>query len=90
MVAQIILLILASLLVFKGSTKDDADLMDPRRYIKVYSQCDANIHQNNGLYYIKPTDDGPVIPVICSNGYTMIDLSLDANLKINSIVFIFV
>eukprot|EP01084_Bolivina_argentea_P301901 520989_1 len=69
------------------ATSDDTkdSLLDPKKYIKVYSQCDpslnSEIHTNNGLYYIKPSEDGPVIPVICSNGYTMIDLSLDINLK---------
>ena len=65
------------------STKES--LIDPEKYIKIYSHCDTNpnssIHHNNGLYYIKPSDDGPIIPVICSNGYTMIDVSLDTNLK---------
>lgn len=60
-------------------------LMDPQKYAKIYSHCDPNpnsiIHQNNGLYYVKPSEDGPIIPVICSNGYTMIDVSLDTNLK---------
>ncbi len=64
-------------------TKDS--LMDPQKYVKIYSQCDPSpnsaIHKNNGLYYIKPSETKPVIPVICSNGYTMLDLSLDTNLK---------
>ena len=53
-------------------------------YVDIYSSCDPTpnslIHTNNGLYYIKPFENGPVIPVICSNGYTMIDPSLDLNL----------
>eukprot|EP01083_Nonionella_stella_P252142 869122_1 len=53
-------------------------------YIEVYSTCDptpnSEIHKNNGLYYIKPFSNGPIIPAICSNGYTMIDPSLDINL----------
>ena len=53
-------------------------------YVDIYSHCDttpnSNIHINNGLYYIKPFEDGPIIPTICSNGYTMIDPSLDLTL----------
>eukprot|EP01083_Nonionella_stella_P207477 753677_1 len=67
------------------TTAADESLMDPKKYVKIYSQCDPSlnspIHKDNGLYYIKPSADGPIIPVICSNGYTMLDLSLDTNLK---------
>ena len=53
--------------------------------VDIYASCDptpnSEIHVNNGLYYIKPLAYGPVIPVICSNGYTMIDPSLDLNMK---------
>ena len=53
-------------------------------YVEIYSTCDptpnSHIHKNNGLYYIKPFKDGPIIPAICSNGYTMIDPSLDLNM----------
>eukprot|EP01083_Nonionella_stella_P067358 178120_1 len=45
----------------------------------VYSSC--NGITDNGLYYIKPMPNLPVIPVICSNEYVMIDGSLDANLQ---------
>jgi len=52
--------------------------------VEIYSHCDASphseIHTNNGLYYVKPLADGPVIAAICSNGYTMLDPSLDLNL----------
>eukprot|EP01084_Bolivina_argentea_P059344 108365_1 len=51
-------------------------------YVEIYSYCDptnSNIHQNNGLYYIKPFPNGLIIPVICCNGYIMIDPSLDLN-----------
>eukprot|EP01083_Nonionella_stella_P034160 93526_1 len=54
-------------------------------HVDVYSYCDptpnSDIHQDNGLYYIKPLANGPIIPVICSNGYTMIDPSLDLELQ---------
>jgi len=54
-------------------------------YVTVYSHCDttpdSKIHKDNGLYYVKPSRDGPILPVVCSNGYTMIDGSLDLNLK---------
>eukprot|EP00486_Rosalina_sp_Unknown_P013765 CAMPEP_0201591984 /NCGR_PEP_ID=MMETSP0190_2-20130828/190002_1 /ASSEMBLY_ACC=CAM_ASM_000263 /TAXON_ID=37353 /ORGANISM="Rosalina sp." /LENGTH=1019 /DNA_ID=CAMNT_0048050547 /DNA_START=33 /DNA_END=3093 /DNA_ORIENTATION=- len=53
--------------------------------VDIYSSCDptpnSEIHVNNGLYYIKPLANGPVIAAICSNGYTMIDPSLDLNMK---------
>eukprot|EP01083_Nonionella_stella_P256327 878687_1 len=45
----------------------------------IYSSC--NDIKKDGLYYIKPIPDLPVLPVICSNGYTMLDASLDINLK---------
>eukprot|EP01084_Bolivina_argentea_P014718 27532_1 len=63
------------------SAKDS--LLDPAKYVKIYSSCDSQniIHKNNGLYYIKPSFNSVIIPVICSNGYTMIDGSLDYNLK---------
>eukprot|EP00486_Rosalina_sp_Unknown_P015534 CAMPEP_0201593512 /NCGR_PEP_ID=MMETSP0190_2-20130828/191093_1 /ASSEMBLY_ACC=CAM_ASM_000263 /TAXON_ID=37353 /ORGANISM="Rosalina sp." /LENGTH=291 /DNA_ID=CAMNT_0048052723 /DNA_START=9 /DNA_END=881 /DNA_ORIENTATION=+ len=48
-------------------------------YVDIPSSCNAMTQ--DGLYYIKPTETGKVIPVICSNGYTMIDLSLDLNLE---------
>ena len=44
-------------------------------YVEVASSC--NKKEENGLYYIKPTRQGKVIPVICNNGYTMLDASLD-------------
>eukprot|EP00485_Elphidium_margaritaceum_P004154 CAMPEP_0202692848 /NCGR_PEP_ID=MMETSP1385-20130828/7126_1 /ASSEMBLY_ACC=CAM_ASM_000861 /TAXON_ID=933848 /ORGANISM="Elphidium margaritaceum" /LENGTH=982 /DNA_ID=CAMNT_0049348447 /DNA_START=45 /DNA_END=2993 /DNA_ORIENTATION=- len=47
-------------------------------YSVVYSSCsDIDV---DGLYYIKPMADRPVIPVICSHGYTMLDASLDEHL----------
>jgi len=42
--------------------------------ISVHTSC---VNLEDGVYYIKPTADGAVIPVICSNWYTMIDLSLN-------------
>eukprot|EP01083_Nonionella_stella_P290532 988555_1 len=55
------------------------------QYVDVYSYCDptpdSNIHKDNGLYYLKPLANGPIIPAICSNGYTMLDPSLDTNLE---------
>ena len=54
---------------------------DDSQYVEIYSTCDptpnSEIHQNGGLYYIKPFEDGPVIPTKCSNGYAMIDPSLE-------------
>ena len=44
--------------------------------VSIASSC--NPHTNkNGLYYIKPTSTGEIIPVICNNGYTMLDASLN-------------
>ena len=43
--------------------------------IEISSSC--NDKEVDGLYYIKPTHQGEVIPVICNNGYTMIDASLN-------------
>eukprot|EP01084_Bolivina_argentea_P155033 270204_1 len=42
--------------------------------IDLHNSC---IDLEDGMYYIKPTADGLVIPVICSNWYTMIDISLN-------------
>ena len=44
-------------------------------YVPVSSSC--NDKEVDGLYYIKPTRDGKVIPVICQGGYTMLDASLN-------------
>ena len=43
--------------------------------VTISSSC--NDKEANGLYYIKPTKNGQVIPVICNNGYTMLDASLN-------------
>ena len=43
--------------------------------IAIPTSC--NDQSIDGVYYIKPTASGNVIPVICSNGYTMLDLSLN-------------
>lgn len=45
--------------------------------VTIYSSC--NEVKENGLYYIAPMADYPqrILPVICSNGYAMIDGSLD-------------
>ena len=43
--------------------------------VSISSSC--NDKEVDGLYYIKPTDHGAVIPVICNNGYTMLDASLN-------------
>ena len=51
----------------------------PAQHIEVKSSC--NDITEDGLYYIKPTEYGNVIPVICSRGYTMIDLSLDQSME---------
>eukprot|EP01083_Nonionella_stella_P087970 244933_1 len=53
--------------------------LDPSPYTTVYSSC--NEIQTNGLYYIKPLPHLPVLPVICSNGFAMLDASLDINLN---------
>eukprot|EP00485_Elphidium_margaritaceum_P018336 CAMPEP_0202729440 /NCGR_PEP_ID=MMETSP1385-20130828/186133_1 /ASSEMBLY_ACC=CAM_ASM_000861 /TAXON_ID=933848 /ORGANISM="Elphidium margaritaceum" /LENGTH=1043 /DNA_ID=CAMNT_0049395701 /DNA_START=32 /DNA_END=3164 /DNA_ORIENTATION=- len=54
-------------------------------FAPVYATCDptpnSDIHRNNGLYYIKPDANGPVIAAICSNGYTMIDPTFDLRLE---------
>ena len=41
----------------------------------ISSSC--NDKERDGLYYIKPTPNGEIIPVICNNGYTMLDASLN-------------
>ena len=46
---------------------------DEGNQIQLYNSC---IDLEDGMFYIKPTEGGPVIPVICSNSYTMIDISL--------------
>ena len=52
---------------------------DASSIITLSSSC--NNMEQDGLYYIKPTQSGPVIPVICSNQYTMIDGSLNTDLQ---------
>ena len=48
-------------------------------YITIYSSC-SDITED-GMYYIKPLPDSDtILPVICSNGYVMLDGSLDENL----------
>ena len=43
----------------------------------VYSSCD----DLDGLFYIKPSPDLGILPVICINRYAMIDGFLDRNLQ---------
>ena len=45
----------------------------------IYSSC--NDIEVDGLYYIKPMQSLPILPVICSNGYAMLDASLDQHLR---------
>eukprot|EP01084_Bolivina_argentea_P259294 437477_1 len=55
------------------ATEDDTE------YTTIYSSCNSVIE--NGLYYIKPIANEPyILPVICSNGYAMLDGSLDLNM----------
>merc|ERR1719474_1256935 len=42
--------------------------------VEIPNSC---IDLEDGLYYIKPTEEGPVIPAICSESYTMIDILLN-------------
>ncbi len=46
----------------------------PSVSITIHSSCNTLI---DGLHYIKPLENNNIIPVICSNGYTMIDPSLN-------------
>ena len=48
-------------------------------YVRIHSSC--NDIDRDGLYYIKPTKEGKVIPVLCSNGYTMINPAFDNTLS---------
>lgn len=62
-----------------ATIKNSRSNADNSEYTFIHSSCaDINI---DGLYYIKPLRDLPALPVICSNGYSMLDVSLDANLK---------
>eukprot|EP01083_Nonionella_stella_P271428 919701_1 len=45
---------------------------DHRFIHSISSSC-----KTDGLYYIKPTVDGAIIPVLCNDGYTMLDASLN-------------
>ena len=57
------------------NTDDDDDNNDESiETIEIHNSC---IDLEDGMYYIKPTEDGAIIPVICSNWYTMIDISLN-------------
>ena len=47
---------------------------DNEETVTIPSSCHF---QDDGLMYVKPTADGPVMPAICSSGFTMIDLSLN-------------
>ena len=68
-----------SLLLSLILANDDNNMNNMNNMVTLQSSC--NTIEQNGLYYIKPTIDGPVIPVLCSNGYTMIDISFDSNLE---------
>ena len=76
---------ISSWTLFAIALSTSVDKSQTTEYVNIYSSCDpspnSSIHINNGLYYIKPFEDGPVIAAICSNGYTMIDPSLDLNLN---------
>ena len=48
---------------------------DNTETVSISSSC--NDKDVDGVYYIKPTETGAIIPVICSGGYTMIDASLN-------------
>ena len=65
--------LILSLLIYAIFAKDDT------MHTTIHSSC--NDIRVNGLYYIKPLPDLPILPVICSNGYSMLDASLDANLQ---------
>lgn len=54
--------------------KEDVDENPIEDLVEIPNSC---INLDDGLYYIKPTADGPVIPAICSESYTMIDISLN-------------
>eukprot|EP01084_Bolivina_argentea_P135070 238070_1 len=56
-----------------------SDIITQAKTIELHSSC--NDITTDGLYYIKPSEKGAIIPVICSNGYVMIDLSLDINMN---------
>jgi len=60
----------------RATTDTDADIntSDIPNTITIPSSCHSS---DDGLIYVKPTADGPVMPAICSSGYTMIDLSLN-------------
>ena len=58
---------------------DEITYTDPSvdEITSVYSSCD----DTDGLFYLKPSPDLGALPVICSNGYAMIDGYLDRNLQ---------
>eukprot|EP01083_Nonionella_stella_P017323 48442_1 len=61
---------LAILLMMHGTYVAMADDI-----VSISSSC--NDKTVDGLYYIKPSEKGSIIPVICSGGYTMLDASLN-------------
>ena len=52
---------------------------DSDEFVTIYSSC--NDVTQDGMYYIKPLPDGPPLPVICSNGYVMLDGALDIEIN---------
>lgn len=66
----------------RSHARDRSPLHDDTRSsttTTVSSSC--NDIEVDGLYYIKPMPSLPVLPVICSNGYAMLDVSLDQSLR---------
>ena len=66
----------AILVIVSVALADD----DNDKLVTIYSSC--NEIEKNGLYYIKPMKEAGILPVICNNGYTMIDGSLDMDINI--------
>jgi len=50
------------------------EVVELEEVVEIASSCNA---KKDGLHYIKPTKYGEVIPVICNDGFTMLDASLN-------------
>jgi len=60
----------------KGMRDDDdeEDTTSSSSMVELASSCNT---KPDGLWYIKPTAEGAVLPVVCQNGFTMLDASLN-------------
>ena len=61
----------------KGMSSARSVDKDEDSFTTIFSSCG----EIDGLFYLKPSPDLGILPLICSNGYAMIDGYLDRNLQ---------